>query len=155
MPLVVAGRIVLPATPRADLAVPPDAGPCMCYTGPMKAATKIPLGLDPFLIRGRHTLPENRWETRPAVHALAEQLRGLTGKGVVLVVDKDSFSIKVPEFYALPAENRDAEKGAEDHWITLDDRTAELGPPKIEDADMPDDLIAALGLLLGFGSESV
>ena len=86
------------------------------------------------------------WEKRPEIKELAEQLRKLSHTGAVLVIDNDSFDINVAAVYDLPED---------DHWSTLDDAYTRLDPPKIEGANMPHDLIAALGLLLGFGSESV
>lgn len=98
---------------------------------------------------------KNCWEKRPGIKELADQLRRLIHAGAVLVVDNDSFSINVAEVYDLPDEDPNASEGESAHWSTLDDAFERLDPPKIEGADMPDDLIAALGLLLGFGSESV
>lgn len=98
---------------------------------------------------------KNCWEKRPEIKKLAEQLRGFIDTGAVLIVDSNSFSINVSAVYDLPDEDRDAPEGSSAHRSTLDDALERLDIPEIEGADTVYDLIAALGLLLGFGSESV
>lgn len=111
---------------------------------------------DPGALQGRLSEPrmkrEPGWEARPEVRALAEQLRGLRDTGAVLRIDSSSFEIIVWE---LPEVNPAAEPGDPGYWDVLGERAEKLEVPRIKGVGTPHDLIAALGLLLGFGSESV